>query len=235
MKGRNRVTRPYPIQDCEADQTLRVHSIWRTIQGEGPYTGHPAVFVRLTGCNLRCHFCDTEFDSGTDWLTKDLVNEVVRVGIGMVDPLVVITGGEPMLQNIAPFTHLLPRGWRIQVETAGTVFNSTKVRYDTHFVISPKTFRVLPTFLHHLHSWKYIVGKDTRIGPRGIPSGSPTQIGSKFRFLAQPKFDYEGVYLQPEDTGDSVMNRLNTEKCVALCIQHGHKPSIQTHKIIGVD
>ncbi len=101
-----------------------------TWQGEGPSVGHRAGFVRLGRCNLACQFCDTAYT--WDWeqydpakeLTKRSVDDVIRDLENMNVELVVITGGEPLLQQ----RHLVPlvdecvrRNWRVEVETAGTI------------------------------------------------------------------------------------------------------------------
>ncbi len=108
---------------------IRVTSIFRTLQGEAPFSGYPAVFVRLSGCNFGaktlegpCRWCDSnfQFDQGTDYDVDDLVNEVLKVS--KQGDLVVITGGEPTLQlNLIPFLEQLSDvKFRIQIETNGT-------------------------------------------------------------------------------------------------------------------
>jgi 7-carboxy-7-deazaguanine synthase len=98
---------------------LKIHEIFHSIQGESTYAGRPCVFVRLTGCPMRCVWCDTEhaFYDG-DWLALDAVVERVR-SFGC--PLVEITGGEPLLQ---PDVHPLMRrlcdlGYEVLLETGG--------------------------------------------------------------------------------------------------------------------
>lgn len=79
---------------------LLVTSLFHTIQGEGPFAGRPAAFVRLAKCNLQCDFCDTYFDSG-DWLTAEEILERLEV-LWWPHPgpdLLVVTGGEPTLQD----------------------------------------------------------------------------------------------------------------------------------------
>ena len=83
------------MSDARADR-LRVNEIFHSIQGESTLAGRPCVFVRLTGCQMRCVWCDTEyaFYDG-DWMTLDEIVERVR-SFGC--PLVEVTGGEPLLQ-----------------------------------------------------------------------------------------------------------------------------------------
>lgn len=102
---------------------LYVTEIFSSVQGEGLLTGVPSVFVRLAGCNLRCSWCDTPYSSwspeGTHWEVASLVEEVVGRGLGHL----VLTGGEPMLQEAAVelTQQVSARGMHITVETAGTV------------------------------------------------------------------------------------------------------------------
>jgi 7-carboxy-7-deazaguanine synthase len=100
---------------------LRVNEIFYSIQGESTYTGRPCVFVRLTECNLRCRWCDTEyaFYEG-DTLTVEQVLEQVRA---YKCPLVEITGGEPLLQeDVYPLIQqLLTEGYEVLIETGGSL------------------------------------------------------------------------------------------------------------------
>ncbi len=100
---------------------LRVNEIFYSIQGESTYTGRPCVFVRLTACNLRCRWCDTEyaFYEG-ETLTIEQVLEQVRA---YKCPLVEITGGEPLLQgDVHPLIdRLLLEGYEVLIETGGSL------------------------------------------------------------------------------------------------------------------
>jgi organic radical activating enzyme len=131
-----------------AGDKLFVTSIFYTLQGEGPYRGEPAVFVRLAKCNLACSFCDTYFDGG-DWLTFDEID--FRIGnvlreyfdgyvpdwaeqkIGLV-----VTGGEPMLQkNLGEFLERMEDhfAWT-QIESNGIIVQD--IPDSTTLVVSPK-------------------------------------------------------------------------------------------------
>ena len=100
---------------------LQVNEIFYSVQGESTYAGRPCVFVRLTGCNLRCRWCDTAYafyDGET--LTVEQVLERVRA---YKCPLVEITGGEPLLQDEVHFLidRLLVEGYEVLVETGGSL------------------------------------------------------------------------------------------------------------------
>ncbi|OFW19939.1 MAG: 7-carboxy-7-deazaguanine synthase [Acidobacteria bacterium RIFCSPLOWO2_02_FULL_65_29] len=98
---------------------LTVNEIFYSIQGESTRAGRPCVFVRLTGCDLRCSWCDTEyaFFEGQKWSLEDVIAEVERYQC----PLVEITGGEPLIQDdVYPLMDaLLARGRTVMLETGG--------------------------------------------------------------------------------------------------------------------
>lgn len=113
-------TNPIEPSTHREDGVLEVHSIFPTLQGEGPFAGVPALFIRLAGCNLRCTFCDTEFLERATWGLRELIYRVLD-SLGPAR-LVVLTGGEPLRQNVGPFlTGLLTLDERVnvQIETAG--------------------------------------------------------------------------------------------------------------------
>ncbi len=100
---------------------LTVTEIFASIQGETTWSGYPFAFVRLTGCNLRCRYCDTTYayDGGEEFSPEEVVSRVAAFGI----PRACVTGGEPLLQPEARVlvSALLDRGMEVLVETNGTV------------------------------------------------------------------------------------------------------------------
>lgn len=122
---------------------MRIAEVYASIQGEGQFAGTPSVFVRTTGCNLRCWFCDTPFTSwnpeGPHIAVSDLLRQVQEFGIDHV----VLTGGEPLLQpDCVPLCErLLATGHFVTIETAGTVFRPAPASLMS---ISPKLANSAP-------------------------------------------------------------------------------------------
>lgn len=121
-------------------KTYKVNEIFRSIQGEGPWVGQSVVFVRFSGCNLRCKWCDTKFDKFEKLTAKQIMEKVCEVA----GPcrVVCFTGGEPLLQLDVPLLNLFPLGWSCSVETNGTQLAKAVLdRYEisTAVVVSPKT------------------------------------------------------------------------------------------------
>ena len=123
---------------------MRIAELFHSIQGEGELAGLPTVFVRTTGCNLRCCFCDTPYTSWKpegiqrDW--REVLNDVLRCDCEQVD----ITGGEPLLQpDIVPLTRALKRAGRfVTIETAATVHRPVDADLMS---ISPKLANSTPS------------------------------------------------------------------------------------------
>lgn len=123
---------------------MRVAEIYRSVQGEGLWTGTDSVFVRAAGCNLRCWYCDTPYASWQPEGDDLAVPEIVERACQFACPDVVLTGGEPML-----FSELIPlcdelrrRGLRITIETAGTLYLPLTCDLMS---ISPKRANSTPT------------------------------------------------------------------------------------------
>ena len=100
--------------------TLLINEIFYSIQGESLYAGLPCVFVRLTGCNVRCSYCDTRYayEEGSKMELAEILQKVTTYHC----PLIEITGGEPLLQDDTPIliSELLEKGYEVMMETNGT-------------------------------------------------------------------------------------------------------------------
>ena len=100
---------------------MKIHEIFYSIQGESTYSGLPCVFVRLSGCNLRCSYCDTRhaYEDGDELSEGRIIEEVARYPTGLVE----ITGGEPLLQPevTSLITALADRRYKVLIETNGSL------------------------------------------------------------------------------------------------------------------
>ncbi|BBO35045.1 7-carboxy-7-deazaguanine synthase QueE [Lacipirellula parvula] len=129
---------------------MRIAELYKSIQGEGLLTGMPSVFIRASGCNLRCWFCDTPYASwqpeGQDYAVDEIIAEVEEWDVKHV----VITGGEPMLfaEMIPLCRELRRRGRHITIETAGTLYLGVACDLMS---ISPKLSTSGPDPERHAH------------------------------------------------------------------------------------
>jgi len=117
---------------------LKVSEIFASVQGEGLRQGEPTLFIRLTGCNLRCDFCDTKYawEGGDDISVQQLIEQVKQQHKEFPADWICITGGEPLLQDIRELAQKLKEeDFRIQIETNGTRFQKLPVDWYT---VSPK-------------------------------------------------------------------------------------------------
>jgi organic radical activating enzyme len=209
-------------------QSLDVQEIFATFQGEGVFTGFPAIFVRLGGCNLACKFCDTEFDSYQNIILEVIIlriKELSRHNQSRTHNLVVITGGEPLRQNIIPLCEeLLKDGFSVQIETNGTLFQDLPNKVD--IVCSPKNnskgYHLIRTdLLPKISAFKFL-----------ICAGNPN-----YNFVpdvGQNQYKTP-CYLQPIDEYDEIKNQKNRELVLKLAKENGYRVSLQTHKFWGID
>lgn len=201
---------------------LKVHSIFPTIQGEGPYSGHQALFIRLSGCNLACTFCDTEFDSFDILGVKEILETIISMQHRQ--KLVVITGGEPFRQSINLLCEsLLLNGFKVQVETNGTIY--TDIPKDVELVCSPKVYkdkyhRIRADVLEQTIALKFLISKQKK-GYLDI-----AEVG-------QSEYNIP-VYVQPMDEYDEYTNQNNKILAQEVAKKHGTILSLQLHKILNL-
>jgi organic radical activating enzyme len=217
---------------------LQVQQVFSTVQGEGPFAGLPATFIRLWGCHLKCFFCDTDFESSqTAMSVTELVKHCVDGDRG--PRLVVLTGGEPMRQNILPLCDALHEaGHVVQVETAGSFWFQSDhfATRAPNVVISPKTARVDERLARVAQAWKYIISTNgARDEYDGLPIADFQSTGNTAPLARPPQgTPPEFVWVQPMDEQGERGNRLNMQLCVELAKAWGYRISLQQHKILGV-
>lgn len=217
-----------------SDGSLEVFNIFKTIQGEGPYAGRPAIFIRLAGCNLQCPGCDTDYTTHRKTMTPEtLLSRVNQFSPRPV--LIVITGGEPFRQNISVFARLAVHAdYLVQVETNGVYAPPAHLPGTVRIVVSPKAHRVHPETAKRAMAYKYVM----KAGSVNPSDGLPIQaLDHKVRGkVARPPDVWTGtIYLQPMDEQSDEANTANLEACVDSCLEHGYSLQLQIHKIIGVD
>lgn len=181
--------------------TLLVNEIFYSLQGEGYHAGTPAVFVRLSGCNLCCSFCDTDHSKGLRMTIDEIVSQVTSYPANVV----ILTGGEPSLQDIAPLVDALhDHGKRVHIETNGTRPLPATLDWIT---CSPK--EGANVLLDHCDELKVVyTGQDVE----AIAARTPATH----------------YFLQP-------CSGLNTRQVVDYILTHPRwRLSLQTHKLIDI-
>ena len=100
---------------------IKINEIYLSVQGESTHTGLPCIFIRLTGCNLRCSWCDTAyaFHEGKNMSIDEILQKVENFGIHLVE----ITGGEPLMQDnvYTLMKRLIEKGYKVMLETGGSI------------------------------------------------------------------------------------------------------------------
>ena len=237
MFGQNKVTKPR----YDPEGRLKVVGIWPTIQGEGPLAGLPAIFIRLAGCNLKCWFCDTDFESNAKEYTVDEIMERIQEldTLGTYN-IVVLTGGEPLAQQITPLCKRLHDSlYTVQIETAGTVWPEGLEAAEPMIVCSPKTAQVHRRVEQGCNDWKYILRAGASDPADGLPIASTQQRGKSAK-LFRPALSH--IWVQPMDeylkdniTRDEEAYRQNVEHTVKVAMRFGYRVSYQLHKVLNVE
>lgn len=223
-------------------EELDVHSIFYTIQGEGPLSGRRAVFIRLAGCNLQCPGCDTEYTEGRRMMTiTDIAVEAIaafELDSGGL-PAIVITGGEPLRQPIGPLvSKLVSFGFIVQIESNG-MFAPDEVLRDqliwnkerVMLVISPKTPKINLIAENVAHCFKYVLSAASVDLDDGLPIFALEHTLAKR--VARPSRGI-AIYLNPYDAKDEVANRANLKAAAESCMKHGYILGVQIHKLAGL-
>ena len=199
-------------------RVFRVNNIFYSLQGEGRNTGRAAVFIRFAGCNLRCSFCDTEFESYREMTEEDIL-AVIR---DYPSHFVVLTGGEPTLQVDEAFVDFLHQHeYEVAMESNGTRPAPKNLDWLT---VSPKTFS---------GEWGEVRGKRLPDELKVVfdENTDPETFLSPLTSHLSPL-----LYLQPCDTGDPERNKAITQACVEYIKQHPQwRLSLQTHKLIDIE
>lgn len=197
---------------------FRVNDIFYSLQGEGANVGRAAVFIRFAGCNLRCSFCDTEFESFRD-MTAD---EIMQAIAPFESRFVVLSGGEPTIQVDEAFVDLLhAHGYEVAMESNGTLPAPRNLDWLT---VSPK--RPIKK------GWGSEAKRPDEIKIVFTSAEDIETICSSIELTSIGAT----LYLQPCDTGDAEQNRRIVASCVDYIKRHPEwRLSLQTHKLIGIE
>ncbi|OYW95261.1 MAG: 7-carboxy-7-deazaguanine synthase QueE [Alishewanella sp. 32-51-5] len=219
----------------------QVNEVFQTIQGEGRYTGTPAIFVRLQGCPVGCSWCDTkhtwtldpELAITPDQLLAKRGDSPSWTGLtpaallalfqqqGYQARHVVITGGEPCMVDLTPLCQALhAAGYSTQIETSGTF--EIKAPLATWVTVSPKLnmpggYPVLPSALKRADEIKH-------------PVAMQKHVDELVALLDLHQLNDKLVYLQPIS-----QQKRATELAIASCIKHNWRLSVQVHKYLGIE
>lgn len=247
-------------------EDLLVTKIFPTIQGEGPFAGRRAVFLRLAGCNLGgkgvsgpgCSFCDTDFrfDHGRTMSVYDILLQLHRLfpggrRMGRLDEgmLVVVTGGEPMLQTSLVKLLLDGDEFDFQIESNGTML--LPIPDSTYLVVSPKVvetrntsgkyYRPQPEVLHRANCLKFVVSADPSSPYHDVPDYATAFDGPVF---VSPMAVYREGVTSPNKAVVSIWDSevfdqrqcaLNHAYASQLAMTYGFIMSVQMHLYAQVE
>lgn len=190
----------------------KINEIFYSLQGEGRHTGMAAIFIRFSGCNLKCPFCDTQHNEGQEMSIEEICAEVNKYPT----PIIILTGGEPSLFIDEEFIAYLKTdtGKQIAIETNGT--------------------RELPANL----DWVTLSPKDQFTAHADVVLKKCDELKVVFPCDDLDKYSHilaRNRYLQPCDTQDAERNAININKCVEYIKNNPQwQLSLQTQKILGV-
>ena len=190
---------------------LIINEIFYSLQGEGARAGRPSIFIRLSKCNLRCSFCDTEYDSGEEMSLEEIHKDIEKFGCKWI----VWTGGEPTLQltdEIVAF--FKSKGYMQAIETNGTRKVPQGIDYIT---CSPKQhFERIKELILHAHELRFPMVK-------GDELPNLQELPEADNYLLSPIFDA------------NKLNKENLVYCVKLIKENPQwSLSVQLHKLIKI-
>ncbi len=208
--------------------TLRISEVFLSLQGEGPSAGTPAHFVRLQGCTVGCHWCDTRYAwdgaQGRALDSADLWREAEALGAA---PLLVVTGGEPLESPGigALLDEALERWSRVEVETSG-LLPPPRSHPRLAWNVSPKLPSATP---RSAETWAHVAAWIAE--PRAtfkLVVGDDPDLADALRLIEAHGVPHGRVMLMPEGLTDSVL-RERAARLAPECVRHGLRLSPRLH------
>lgn len=189
-----------------------INEIFYSVQGEGRWTGRPAIFIRFSGCNLRCPFCDTDFSKKTPMSIDEILAKIAE---WEQCRFIVLTGGEPTLQVDNDFIEIMHGyGYTVAIETNGTREVPSNIDWIT---VSPKA-----AYVENGKVW-VTYADEVKVVYDGVHEVSDFNIQTNY------------LYVQPCDTGDPIRNQEIIRKTVEFIKKNPQwSLSLQTQKILNV-
>lgn len=193
---------------------MKISDIFYSLQGEGHHAGKAAIFIRFYGCNLDCSFCDEPLHKTTwrDLGAEDILEEIM----GFPSKFIVLTGGEPSLNDLKPFITLLrENGYYIAIETNG--YKPANIDNADWITYSPKDLKQI-NMTPFFQELKIVINSSSN-AKKLLEIANQTE---------------QSIYIQPEANFDQVCP-VNTEFCVELIKENPRfQLSLQTHKMIAI-
>lgn len=202
-------------------KTYPIVEIFYSLQGEGIFTGTPAVFIRFAGCNLGCSFCDTNVKKTVD-LSKEEILTKIR-DLTKLCKLIILTGGEPNIHDLVELCDYLHKfNYHLHLETNGepTEYLKSNLPELDFITLSPKTLQVSPIALDYCDEVKLLVG------PKGWENFIQTIDNILLPSIKR--------WVMPVADGLKIIPS-NTALAVKFCKHHPNfSLCLQTHKLISI-
>ena len=221
--------------------TIKLSEIFYSLQGEGIDVGKPAVFIRTALCNLSCVWCDTKYT--WDWNHYDYDKEVSQMTLDEIQEQIsgfdakhcVITGGEPLLQQVklVPLlSHLKSKDYFIEVETNGTILPSNMIeRFVDRWNVSPKLQNSLISKQHReVHACLQYFAKNSKAYIKLVICNR-SDLAEVKALIEKYLLKKQRIILMPE--GNSAEEIMEKSKWLSeICLKNGYRLSIRLHSLV---
>jgi organic radical activating enzyme len=191
---------------------MKINEVFESIQGEGRYAGYPVIFVRLSGCNLKCDWCDTKYHIEGEQITPEALVEKIKT---FKPSAIVWTGGEPLLQmkEIIKVMLLIEYdGYQHHLETNGELLNTKIAGYFDYVAVSPKNVEVFSK----LNDINYKLD---------------IKVVTDLYSVGLDMIQYASM-LMPLTTNNEIENEMITKKVWNYCVEHNLKFCLRQHVLV---